>query len=92
MYYTLFEHNCRLDLISGVVLDVGEETATCAAVWMGEECPVYQTCDPEEVSAARLVEMAETVITGCGWDAEMQKTLRENVVLTGTVYVGSHCG
>ncbi len=73
-----------MDLTSGVVLDVGEETVTCAAVWRGEECLVYQHCDPKEVSPARLADMVETVVRGCSTDEEMQTSLRESVVLTGS--------
>ncbi len=71
-----------MDLTSGVVLDIGEDTVTCVAVWRGEECD-YQSCDPKEVSPDRLAEMVETVVIESSEDDEMQTSLRRNVVMTG---------
>ena len=73
----------RLDLTSGVVLDVGHGIVTCAAVWRGEECPDSKSCDPDEATPTSLAEMVHSVIMECSKDADMQKTLIENVAVTG---------
>ena len=73
-----------MDLTSGVVVDVGHGIATCAAVWRGEECPAPTSCDPAEASPTQLAYMVHTVITGVsGAAADMAKSLKESVVLTG---------
>ena len=71
-----------MDLTSGVVLDIGHGIVTCCAVWSGEECPNSLSCDPHEATPTKLADMVHTVISECG-NVEMQKALKESVVMTG---------
>ena len=72
-----------MDLTSGVVLDVGHGVVACAAVWRGEECPKPRSCDPDVATPTTLAEMVHSVILECSKDAEMLKTFKENVIVTG---------
>ena len=71
-----------MDLMSGVVLDVGYGIVTCAAMWKGEECPNFVSCDPSEATPTKLVDMVHRVASGAIKNAENQ-ALKEHVVVTG---------
>lgn len=77
-----------MDLISGVVLDIGHGVVTCAGVWNGEEQPSPVFCTPEEASPPKLAEMVHSIAMSPS-EAEVQKVFVENVVVTGmSQYLG----
>ena len=75
----------RMDLTSGVVLDIGHGIVTCAAVWRGEECPHPLSCNPDDATPTKLADMVHSIVSGCGRgkNVEMQKVLKESIVITG---------
>lgn len=71
-----------MDLISGVVLDIGHGVVTCAGVWDGKEQPNPVSCLPKEASPPKLAEMVHTISMSSS-EEEMQEVLAKNVVVTG---------
>lgn len=72
-----------MNLMSGIVLDVGYGIVTCAAMWKGEECPDLIMCDPSEATPTNLAEMVDRAASKAIKDTEMETTLKQHVVVTG---------
>ena len=81
--YSIIYSFFSMDLMSGIVLDVGYGIVTCAAMWKGEECPNFVSCDPSEATPTKLADMVHRVASGAIKDAEMETTLKEHVIVTG---------
>ena len=84
--YSIIYSFFSMDLMSGVVLDVGYGIVTCAAMWKGEECPNFVSCDPSEATPTKLADMVHRVASGAIKDAEMETTLKEHVIVTGRYF------
>ncbi|KAL5486937.1 hypothetical protein EMCRGX_G019478 [Ephydatia muelleri] len=71
-----------LDVASGIVLDVGREKVTCAAVYGGSLCPNPISCDPASASPNHLASMVDRTVLGCGENAAIQNVLKKCVVVS----------
>ena len=71
----------RVELTSGVVVDVGHGVATCCVVWEGEETPRIASRDPLDCTAAVVAQMVHSLVAQCS--DERKTVLRERVVVTG---------
>ena len=72
-------------MLSGVVLDIGWEKVTCAAVWRGNQCPKSLSCDTATATTSQLVTMVHTTVLSCGDNTEKQSTFKNHIVIIGNI-------
>ena len=70
----------RLDMNCGVVLDIGREKVTCAAVCRGKLCPNSLSCDHSSATITHLVSMIERTVVECGENPNITKALKKHAV------------
>ena len=62
----------------GVVLDIGREKVTCAAVYRGKLCPNSLSCDHSSATITQLVSMIERTVVECG---DIKNDLKKHTVI-----------
>ena len=65
----------------GVVLDIGREKVTCAAVCRGKLCPNSLSCDHSSATITHLVSMIERAVVECGENPNITKALKKHTVI-----------
>ena len=72
---------CSMDMTCGVVLDIGREKVTCAAVYRGKQCPKSLSCDSPSATPSQLASLVERTVFECGEDAKMASDLKKHAVI-----------
>ena len=65
----------------GVVLDIGREKVTCAAVCRGKLCPNSLSCDHSNATMTQLVSMIERTVVECGENPNIKNDLKKHTVI-----------
>ena len=75
----------------GVVLDIGREKVTCAAVYRGKQCPKSLSCDSPSATPGHLASLVERCVFECGENAEMKSSLKKNAVICSEFIIYHLC-
>ncbi|KAL5486910.1 hypothetical protein EMCRGX_G019450 [Ephydatia muelleri] len=70
-----------LDMNCGIVLDIGREKVTCAAVCRGKLCPNSLSCDHSSATITHLVSMIERTVVECGENPNIKNDLKKHTVI-----------
>ena len=82
-----YSHFPRLDMYCGVVLDIGREKVTCAAVCRGRQCPNPLSCDSSSANIPHLVSMIDRTVVECGENSEIKNALKKHTVICSELII-----
>eukprot|EP00731_Ephydatia_muelleri_P018508 Em0011g548a len=81
-----------LDMNCGVVLDIGREKVTCAAVCRGKLCPNSLSCDHSNATMTQLVSMIERTVVECAEQKTIFKNIKTELTKRDKMYFVTHPG